>query len=124
MDKPLLILQRCGNLVVSFSTIKAWMKAHWNWLVLVGLFCLAYALGKKGARGLLIQAQIAKDQYKAESEAIEQAARDKNKRDQKIDNRTEEIKRKIELKKQQDLNDLKRDIDADKVFRELGIDKK
>ena len=100
------------------------MKAHWNWLVLVGLFCLAYALGKKGARGLLIQAQIAKDQYKAESEAIEQAARDKNKRDQKIDNRTEEIKRKIELKKQQDLNDLKRDIDEDKVFRELGIDKK
>lgn len=100
------------------------MKAHWNWLVLVGLFCLAYALGKKGARGLLIQAQIAKDQYKAESEAIEQAARDKNKRDQKIDNRTEEIKRKIELKKQQDLNDLKRNIDADKIFRELGIDKK
>jgi hypothetical protein len=111
-------------MVVSFSKIKAWMKAHWNWLVLVGLFCLAYALGKKGARGLLIQAQIAKDQYKAESEAIEQAARDKNKRDQKIDNRTEEIKRKIELKKQQDLNDLKRNIDADKIFRELGIDKK
>ena len=111
-------------MVVSFSKIKAWMKAHWNWLVLVGLFCLAYALGKKGARGLLIQAQIAKDQYKAESEAIEQAARDKNKRDQKIDNRTEEIKRKIELKKQQDLEDLKRDIDADQVFRDMGIDKK
>ena len=111
-------------MVVSFSKIKAWMKAHWNWLVLVGLFCLAYALGKKGARGLLIQAQIAKDQYKAESEAIEQAARDKNKRDQKIDNRTEEIKRKIELKKQQDLEDLKRDIDADEVFKQLGIDKK
>ena len=100
------------------------MKAHWNWLVLVSLFCLAYALGKKGARGLLIQAQIAKDQYKAESEAIEQAARDKNKRDQKIDNRTEEIKRRIELKKQQDLEDLKRDIDADEVFKQLGIDKK
>ena len=100
------------------------MKAHWNWLVLVGLFCLAYTLGKKGARGLLIQAQIAKDQYKAESEAIEQAARDKNKRDQKIDNRTEEIKRRIELKKQQDLEDLKRDIDADEVFKQLGIDKK
>jgi uncharacterized protein (DUF3084 family) len=90
----------------------------------VGLFCLAYALGRKGARGLLVQAEAAKNQYKAESEAIEQAARDKNKRDQKIDNRTEEIKRKIELKKQQDLDDLKRDIDADKVFRDLGIDKK
>ena len=110
--------------MVSWSKVKAWTKAHWNWLVLVGLFCLAYALGRKGARGLLVQAEAAKNQYKAESEAIEQAARDKNKRDQKIDNRTEEIKRKIELKKQQDLNDLKRDIDADKVFRELGIDKK
>ena len=77
--------------------IKAWIKAHWNWLVLVGLFCLAYALGRKGARGLLVQAEVAKAQYKAEAEAIEQASRDKNKRDQKIDNRTEEIKRKIEL---------------------------
>jgi uncharacterized protein (DUF3084 family) len=111
-------------MVVSWSKVKAWTKAHWNWLVLVGLFCLAYALGRKGARGLLVQAEAAKNQYKAESEAIEQAARDKNKRDQKIDNRTEEIKRKIELKKQQDLDDLKRDIDADKVFRDLGIDKK
>ena len=111
-------------MVVSFSKIKAWMKAHWNWLVLVGLFCLAYALGKKGARGLLIQAEVAKAQYKAEAEAIEEAARNKNKRDKKIDNRTEEIKKKIEIKKQQDLEDLKRDIDADKVFRDLGIDKK
>jgi uncharacterized protein (DUF3084 family) len=111
-------------MVVSWSKVKAWTKAHWNWMVLVGLFCLAYALGRKGARGLLVQAEAAKNQYKAESEAIEQAARDKNKRDQKIDNRTEEIKRKIELKKQQDLDDLKRDIDADKVFRDLGIDKK
>ena len=111
-------------MVVSWSKVKAWTKAHWNWLVLVGLFCLAYALGRKNARGLLIQAEVAKAQYKAEAAAIEQAARDKNKRDQKIDNRTEEIKRKIELKKQQDLEDLKRDIDADQVFRDMGIDKK
>ena len=122
-------------MVLSWIKAKAWVKAHWNWLVLVGLFCLAYALGRKGARGLLVQAEVAKaqykaeaeaakNQYKAESEAIEQAARDKNKRDQKIDNRTEEIKRKIELKKQQDLEDLKRDIDADEVFKQMGIDKK
>ena len=111
-------------MVLSWSKVKAWTKAHWNWLVLVGLFCLAYALGRKGARGLLVQAEVAKAQYKAEAKAIESAARDKNKRDQKIDNRTEEIKRKIELKKQQDLEDLKRDIDPDKVFKQLGIDKK
>ena len=111
-------------MVLSWSKIKAWIKAHWNWLVLVGLFCLAYALGKKGARGLLVQAEAAKAQYKAESEAIEKAARDKNKRDQKIDKKVEEIKKRIEEKKKQDLEDLKRDIDADKVLQELGIDKK
>ena len=61
--------------MIFFSKMKAWIKAHWNWLVLVGLFCLAYALGKKGARGLLAQAEAAKEQYKAESEAIERAAR-------------------------------------------------
>ena len=117
-------MQRCGVTVVNWSKVKAWFRAHWNWLVLVGLFCLAYTLGRKGARGLLVQAEVAKAQYKAEAEAIERAARDKSKRDTKIDNKTEEIKRKIELKKQQDLEDLKRDIDADEVFKQLGIDKK
>ena len=111
-------------MVVSWSKAKAWIKAHWNWLVLVGLFCLAYALGRKNARGLLVQAEIAKAQYKAEAEAIEQAANKKTKRDQNIDDRTREIKRRIELKKQHDLEDLKRDIDPDKVFEQLGIDKK
>ena len=111
-------------MVVSWSKAKAWIKAHWNWLVLVGLFCLAYALGRKNARGLLVQAEIAKAQYKAEAEAIEQAANKKTKRDQIIDDRTREIKRRIELKKQHDLEDLKRDIDPDKVFEQLGIDKK
>ena len=104
--------------------IKAWVKAHWNWLVLVGLFCLAYAFGRKGARAFLHQAELEKEQYKAEAEAIEKAARDKTKRDTKIDIKTEEIKRKIEVKKQQDLEDLKRDIDADQVFRDMGIDKR
>tara|TARA_R100001509_G_scaffold131254_1_gene84673 strand:- start:171 stop:506 length:336 start_codon:yes stop_codon:yes gene_type:complete len=111
-------------MVVSWSKAKAWIKAHWNWLVLVGLFCLAYVLGRKNARGLLVQAEIAKAQYKAEAEAIEQAANKKTKRDQNIDDRTREIKRRIELKKQHDLEDLKRDIDPDKVFEQLGIDKK
>tara|TARA_A200000159_G_scaffold164244_1_gene193141 strand:+ start:938 stop:1270 length:333 start_codon:yes stop_codon:yes gene_type:complete len=110
--------------VLSWSKAKAWIKAHWNWLVLVGLFCLAYALGKKNARGLLVQAEAAKNQYKAESEAAEQAVKAKAKRDQKIDKKVEEIRKNIELKKQQDLEDLKRDIDADQVFRDMGIDKR
>ena len=111
-------------MVVNWSKTKAWIKAHWNWLVLVGLFCLAYALGKKNARGLLVQAEAAKNQYKAESKAAEQAVKAKAKRDQKIDKKVEEIRKNIELKKQQDLEDLKRDIDADQVFRDMGIDKR
>jgi F0F1-type ATP synthase membrane subunit b/b' len=103
---------------------KTWIKAHWNWLVLVGLFCLAYLLGKKNARGLLIQAEVAKAQYKGEVEAMKKATEAKENRDEKIENRTEEIKKRIEEKKKQDLEDLKRDINADQVFKDLGIDKK
>lgn len=111
-------------MVVSLAKAKAWIKAHWNWLVLVGLFCLAYALGKRGSSALLAQATIAKDQYKKEAEAIELASKEKAKRDKKNDNRAKEIIKKIEEKKEKDLARLETDIDADQVFKDLGIDKK
>ena len=87
-------------------------------------FTRAAGLGKSMVSDLDSVISRAKAQYKAESEAIEKAARDKNKRDQKIDEKVEEIKKRIEEKKRQDLEDLKRDIDADKVLQDLGIDKK
>ena len=111
-------------MVVSLAKAKAWIKAHWNWLVLVGLFCLAYALGKRDSSSFLAQATIAKDQYKKESEAIELAARERSKRDKKIDNKTKEDIKKIEEKREKDLARLETDIDADQVFRDLGIEKK
>jgi predicted GNAT family N-acyltransferase len=111
-------------MVVSLAKAKAWIKAHWNWLVLVGLFCLAYVLGKKSSGTLLAQATIAKDQYKKESQEIERVAREKNNRDKKNTNRTKEIIKKIEEKKEKDLSRLETDIDADQVFRNLGIDER
>ena len=76
--------------MIFLSKTKAWVKAHWNWLVIGGLFCLAYLLGKKNTAVLLAQATLAKDQYKKDAEEIEKAARAKNKRDRKIDNKREE----------------------------------
>ena len=112
-------------MVVSLSKLQAWIKAHWNWLVLVGLFCLAYLLGKKNTAGLLAQATLAKDQYKKDAEEIEKAARTKNKRDKKIDKKREEIKKVLEEEKEKKLKLVREQkVDADEVFQNLGIDKK
>ena len=107
------------------AKFKSWIKAHWNWLVLVGLFCLAYLLGKKNTAGLLAQATLAKDQYKKDAEEIEKAARAKNKRDKKIDKKREEIKKVLEKEKEKKLKLInEKEIDTDDVFQNLGIDKK
>ena len=112
-------------MVVSLSKIKAWTKAHWNWLVLVGLFCLAYLLGKKSSASLLAQATIAKDQYKKDAEEIEKAARAKNKRDKKIDKKREEIREALEQEKEKKLKLIReKETDTDNVFQNSGIDKK
>jgi len=112
-------------MVVSWSKIKAWIKAHWNWLVLMGLFCLAYLLGKKSSGTLLAQATLAKDQYKKESEAIEKATRAKDDRDEKIDNRKEEIKKALIEERERKLRLVnQKEVDADEVFENMGIKKK
>ncbi len=111
-------------MVVSLLKFKAWIKAHWNWLVLVGLFCLAYVLGKKSSASLLAQATLEKDQYKKEAEEIEKAARAKNKRDKKIDKKREEIKKALEQEKEKKLKLVReREVDADEVFQNLGMNK-
>ena len=107
------------------SKIKAWIKAHWNWLVLVGLFCLAYLLGKKNSASLLDQATLAKDQYKKEAEEIEKAARAKNKRDKKIDKKREEIKKVLVQEREKKLKLInEQETDTDQVFQNLGIEEK
>ena len=111
--------------MISLLKVKAWIKAHWNWLVLVGLFCLAYLLGKKSSASFLAQATIAKDQYKKDAEEIEKATRAKDKRDKKIDKKREEIKKVLEKEKEKKLKLInEEEIDTDGVFQNLGIDKK
>jgi len=101
------------------------MKAHWNWLALLVLAGVAYFLGKKDSANLLAHATIAKDQYKKDAEAIEKAAKAKTKRDDKIDNRKEEIKKALIEEKERKLRLVtQEEIDADEVFVNMGIDKR
>jgi hypothetical protein len=111
--------------VASLLKIKAWIKAHWNWLVLVGLFCLAYILGKKSAASFLAQANIAKDQYKKDAEAVDKASKQKNKRDTKIDKKREEIKKALIKEREKKLKLVSQEkTDPDEVFKNIGIKKK
>ena len=111
--------------MLSLLKIKAWIKAHWDWLVLVSLFCLAYILGKKSSNTFLAQATLAKDQYKKEAEEIEKAARAKNKRDKKIHKKREEIKKALEQEREKKLKLInEQETKADDVFQNLGINKK
>lgn len=51
----------------------AWCVQHWRWLILLVAFLITYMLGNRKNRSLLIQASLAKKQYQAEANAIEDA---------------------------------------------------
>ena len=48
-------------------------RQHWRWLVLLTIFVIAYTLGRRSAGSIKLQANLAKEQYKKEKEAIERA---------------------------------------------------
>ncbi|MAL59494.1 MAG: hypothetical protein CMC14_05540 [Flavobacteriaceae bacterium] len=53
--------------------VAAWCIQHWRWLVLLVAFLITYILGGRKNRSLLLQAKLAKDQYKSEVNIIETA---------------------------------------------------
>ena len=82
------------------KTIKkapAWCIQHWRWLVLFSAFIITYALGGKKSRNLLLRANLAKDQYEKEAEAIdrahEQETKDREKAHEKHDQSLDNIAR-------------------------------
>ena len=104
---------------------KNWIKAHWNWLALLTLAAIAYFLGRKDSANLLAHAKIAKEQYKKDAEGVEKAVQEKDKRDKKIDNRKEEIKKALIEERERKLKLVAEEkVDADEVFQDLGIKKK
>ena len=107
------------------AKFKAWIKAHWNWLVLVGLFILSYVLGKKANRNYLEMANLAKDQYKKENEELERLQKAKQVRDKRAEQKTKAVKAALEVEKEKRLKELeKQKANPDDVFKDLGITKK
>ncbi len=73
-------------------------RQHWRWLVAIVAFIIVYTLGKQSANGIMLQANLARQQYKKEKEAIEKAhALEIKKREAAERNYSEAVK-KIEEK--------------------------
>ena len=93
------------SLLVIKKTLKkasVWCVQHWRWLVLLSAFLITYCLGGRKNRSLLLQANLAKKQYKKESEAIEaahaQEIKDREKAHKKHDSSLEKIERTKEAR--------------------------
>ena len=118
----------------------AFCRQHWRWLVAIIAFVVVYSLGKKNAGAARVQANLAKEQWKKEKEAIERAHElEIKKREEaneryvdavkKIEERYENDKMNITQAKKEQIKNLvrKSKSDPDEVDRileqELGIKK-
>ena len=119
---------------IFFEKSLAWCIQHWRWLAF-GLFALiAYFTGRRNARGLWQQAELARKQYKREAAAIERAHSKKSERIKKAEAQNlkdlesakkEKIKleKDLEAKKRRDMMRIVKDQDAlDKALKDSGID--
>ena len=76
----------------------AFCRQHWRWLVAIVAFVVVYSLGKKNAGAVKIQANLAKEQWKKEKEAIEKAHELEIKKREEASKRYSDAVRKIEEK--------------------------
>jgi len=99
-------------------------RQHWRWLVAFVAFIVVYILGKKSARGMLVQAELARKQYKREKEAIERAHELEIKKREEAEKNYSEAVRKIEEQYEKDklnITRIKKE-DIKKLVREVKND--
>ena len=77
-------------------------RQHWRWLVLLVAFVVVYTMGRKSANGIKLQANLAREQYKKEKEAIEKAHELEIKKREEANERYSEAVKKIEEKHESD----------------------
>ena len=123
-----------------FKLAAVWCRQHWRWLVLFISFVVVYLAGRKHSKSLLIQAQMAKEFYEEEKEAIhrayeleieqrEEANRRYSEAVVKIEEEYERDKKRISHSQKEQIKSLvsKAKSDPDEVDRilerELGIKK-
>ncbi len=81
-------------------------RQHWRWLVGIVAFVVVYMLGRKGARGVMVQAELARKQYKREREAIERAHELEIKKRQEAEKRYSEASKIIERRYEKDKSNM------------------
>jgi len=111
-----------------------WCIQHWRWLVFASVALIAYLAGRKSAKNLWKQAELARNHYKQEAEAIEKAHNDKNKSIEKVEKAHNKKNKETEKKKAIAFSKLKEkeklSVEAllvnpekiDKSLKNIGID--
>ena len=130
-----------GKLIWKNLKIAAvWCRQHWRWVVLGIAFLIAYLAGKRGQKSLKVQAELAREQYLKEKEAIQKAHdHEVQKREEAqkrysaavslIEKKHEEDNQKVSRAKKQEIKKLvkKAKNDPDEIDRileeQLGIKK-
>ena len=119
---------------IFFEKVFAWCVQHWRWLVFGLVALAAYLTGRKNARALWKQAELARKQYKREAKAIEKAHEEKNKKIEKAEKKAEKVlslaekekeksEKDLEAQKRRDMMRIVKDQDAiDQALKDSGID--
>lgn len=88
--------------------IAVFCRQHWRWVVGILAFIVVYSLGKKNANSFKVQADMAKDQWKKEKEAIEKSHELEIKKREEAEKRYSEAVRMIEERYEKDKLNLTR----------------
>tara|TARA_B100000900_G_scaffold412951_2_gene435806 strand:- start:2408 stop:2794 length:387 start_codon:yes stop_codon:yes gene_type:complete len=119
---------------IFFKKAFAWCVQHWRWLVFASVTLIAYLTGRKNARSLWQQAELARKQYKREAAAIERAHSKKSERIKKAEAQAQKdladaareknkLEKDLEAKKRREMMRLVKDQDRiDKALKDSGID--
>ena len=102
---------------ILFKKLSVWCIQHWRWLVFGLIALIAYLSGRKSAKNLWRQAELARKQYKAEAETIEKAHADKDKKIKLAINKFDKSIKKAEKKKTVSINSLEKE--KQEKFKEL-----
>lgn len=89
-----------------FKLAAVWCRQHWRWLVLFISFVIVYLAGRKHSKGLRIQAQMAKEFYEKEKEAIHKAYELEMEQREEANKRYSEAVAKIEEEYERDKKEL------------------
>jgi hypothetical protein len=97
---------------MTITKIWQWCKGRWQWLVLIAGSLVAFILGSKRQRGLKIDAELERDQYKKESEFVEKQRKKERKKMIVAEIKYQQALENLEKKYDDDKSALNRDKDA------------